>query len=205
MLTDKLLFSQRGPEGNLRSLENVWRELANHLKHVTMGSGQLSSDEHNEVSSSLFVWLPATFDERCWILHVSDCTHVRFVPYLFTVPAAAHARSFQHLWMGKNVVRLEKKNTNWRAPQGYLLFISRPVTVVVCGEVHLCNNLLSNTPRLSVLSLLRIIQKSEIWRLELFAQEIRQVSAAASWTERPQGTLIKHIRVVSKWQHRASG
>lgn len=37
------------------------------------------------------------------------------------------------------------KNTYWRAAQGYLPFISQPVTVVVHGQVHLCDSLLSNT------------------------------------------------------------
>lgn len=60
---------------------------------------------------------PATFDERCWILHVCNCTHIMFVPYLFTVPAAALAHSFPHLWMGKNVVILETKTHTGEHPR----------------------------------------------------------------------------------------
>lgn len=40
-----------------------------------------------------------------------------FVPYLFSVPAAAHAHSFQHLWTGKHVVMLETKTHTGEHPR----------------------------------------------------------------------------------------
>lgn len=46
-----------------------------------------------------------------------DCTHIMFVPYLFTVPAAAHAHFYQHLWMGRNVVILETKTHSGEHPR----------------------------------------------------------------------------------------
>lgn len=76
---------------------------------------------------------------------------------------------------------------------------------VVHVDVHLCCSVLSNAEALCLCfswasCLLPDVTNPEVVAVGavLFAREIRQSFRAAGWTDRPHGTLIKHIRLVSE-------